>query len=133
MILKDSRRPILSPPLPERDLDPSSIPSQSTSSSPTLAPSSQSNSPLMTPEHLRNNHISLDLNNSLLNTPAALSSETPIEEYLLPKALSTSSVKNPTALLRELRSPTDWLAEILYILRPLIYGTINLADQSSSF
>lgn len=74
----------------------------------------------MTPEHLKNNHVSLD--QSLYSNPALLSSERPVEEYLLPKALSTSSVKSPTALLQELGSPLEWLAEIIFILRPLIYG-----------
>lgn len=125
MILKLTRRPSLSPPLSERDFDPATVESNSVSSSPTLAPSSQPDSPVMTPDHLKNNHISLDCNNSLLNKPASLSSDAPIEEYLLPKALSTSSVKQPTALMRELSSPTDWMAEIVYILRPLIYGTFS--------
>ncbi|KAH8120179.1 peroxisomal membrane protein PEX16 [Phellopilus nigrolimitatus] len=133
VILKITRRPMLSPPLPERDFDTSHIPSQSAASSPTLAPSSQPSSPLMTPDHLKNNHISLDINNSLLNTPAALSSEAPIEEYLLPKALSTTSVKSSSALMRELGSPTDWLAEIIYILRPLVYvGIISKNPKSTN-
>lgn len=45
-----------------------------------------------------------------------------MEELLLPKALSTSSVKTSTALLQELGSPLEWMAEILFVLRPLIYG-----------
>lgn len=133
IILKITRRPLLSPPLPERDFDPTTIELQSASSSPTLAPSSHPDSPLMTPEHLKNNHISLDNPNSFLNKPAALSSDAPVEEYLLPKALSTSSVKEPTTLIRELSSPADWVAEIIYILRPLIYvGVISRNPKSTN-
>ncbi|KAI5121267.1 hypothetical protein M0805_002312 [Coniferiporia weirii] len=133
VLLKITRRPLLSPPLPERDFDPSNVPPQSAASSPTLAPSSQSSSPLMTPEHLKNNHLSLEFGNSLLNTPASLTSETPVEDYLLPKALSTASVKSPTALLRELGSPTDWISEVIYILRPLIYvGIISRSPKSTN-
>lgn len=122
IILKTTRRPLLTPALPERDFDPTSIELQSTTSSPTLAPSSHPDSPLMTPKHLQNNHIAVEPSGSFLNRPAALASDAPVEEYLLPKALTTSSVKSPTALMRELSSPTDWMAEIIYILRPLVYG-----------
>lgn len=122
LILKLTKRPLLTPALPEREYDPASVQMQSGSSSPTLVPSSTSSSPIMTPEHLKNNHVSLDLDNPLLNTPSALNCDTPVEQYLLPKALTTSSVKNPLALMSELSSPTDWLCEFVFILRPLIYG-----------
>ncbi|PAV21941.1 peroxisome membrane [Pyrrhoderma noxium] len=121
LILKLTKRPLLTPALPEREYDPASVQMQSGSSSPTLVPSSTSSSPIMTPEHLKNNHVSLDLDNPLLNTPSALNCDTPVEQYLLPKALTTSSVKNPLTLMSELSSPTDWLCEFVFILRPLIY------------
>lgn len=118
LILKTTRRPSLHPPLPERDIDVSSLDSQPTppSSSP------RADSPISTPDHLKNNHTSVNQTTSLLNKPEALSCETPVEEYLLPKALSIDAVKNPLALIRELSSPIDWMAEIIFILRPLIYG-----------
>lgn len=115
---------MVTPPLPERDFDPSNIPASSATSSPTLAPSSQGSSPPLTPDHLKNNHISLDY--SLYSNPSVLNSEAPVEEFLLPKALSTSSVKTSTALLQELGSPLEWMAEILFVLRPLIYGKPSL-------
>jgi peroxin-16 len=49
-------------------------------------------------------------------------SDTSIEDYLLPKALTTSSVKLSTALVKALTTPQDWLAEVIYIFRPLVYG-----------
>ena len=121
ILLKTTKRPSLYPPLPERDIDIASLDSQPTppSSSP------RSDSPIRTPDHLKNNHISVNQSSSLLNKPEALSCDTPIEEYLLPKALSTDAVKNPLSLMRELSSPIDWMAEIIYILRPLIYGEIH--------
>ena len=129
LILKLTKRPLLTPALPEREYDPASVQMQSGSSSPTLVPSSTSSSPIMTPEHLKNNHVSLDLDNPLLNTPSALNCDTPVEQYLLPKALTTSSVKNPLALMSELSSPTDWLCELVFILRPLIYGMFLACDN----
>lgn len=128
MILKITRRPGISPPLPERDFDPSNVVPPSTSSTPTLAPSSQSSSPSMSPEHLKNNHLPLEVNNSLLTSPPPLTSDTPVEDYLLPKALSVNSVKSPTSIMRPLTSPSDWLSEVLYIMRPLVYGMYTAND-----
>ena len=122
LILKITRRPVLTPPIPEREFDPSTIPLQSASSSPTLAPSSPPRSPLATPEHLKNNHLSLDSTSHYLSKTSALSSEAPVEEILLSKPLFVSSVKTPTSLIRELGSPTDWVPEVIFVLRPLIYG-----------
>lgn len=117
VLLRKTRRPSLLPPLPERDIDASSL-----DSPPVQTSSLRSDSPIGTPDHLKNNHISVNQTSSLLNRPEALSCETPIEDYLLPKALSTEAVKNPLTLMRELSSPKDWIAEVIFILRPLIYG-----------
>lgn len=126
ILLRITRRPLLTMPIPVRDFDPEIIPAHSESSSPTLAPSSPPSSMPSTPEHLKNNHVSLELPHPLLLNPPAPSPynilSTPAEEHLLNKALSPSSVKNPIALMRALRSPVHWLAEGMYILRPLIYG-----------
>jgi len=131
MILRITRRPGICPPLPERDFDPSNIAPPSTSSTPTLAPSSQSSSPSMSPEHLKNNHMPLEVNNSLLTSPPPLTSDTPVEDYLLPKALSVNSVKSPTSIMRPLASASDWLSEVLYIMRPLIYvGAITFGSTA---
>ncbi|KZS96001.1 peroxisomal membrane protein PEX16 [Sistotremastrum niveocremeum HHB9708] len=121
ILLRTSQRPVLSPAIPERDLDPATLPpALSTSSSPTLV-GSPSSSPPSTPEHLKNNHVPLDPVHPLLASPPPLKSAMPVEEYLLPKALNTASVKQPAFLVRPLTSPKDWLAEVLYILRPLFY------------
>jgi hypothetical protein len=47
-----------------------------------------------------------------------------VEDFLLSKALTTSSVKNPTSLVKPLLGPREWIAEGIYIVRPLIYGQI---------
>ncbi|KAH9950387.1 peroxisomal membrane protein PEX16 [Amylocystis lapponica] len=120
VLLRITRRPLLSSPVPEREFDPSSLPPESDTSSPTLAPSSPPSSLPPTPEHLRNNHVALPVH-PLLTPPPPTQSPIPVEEYLLPKALTTSSVKSPTSLLKPLSSPKDWLAEVIYILRPLVY------------
>ncbi|KZT72845.1 peroxisome membrane protein [Daedalea quercina L-15889] len=121
ILLRITKRPVLSPPIPEREFDPSAVPLDAdAASSPTIAPSSPPSSLPATPEHLKNNHEPLPLH-PLLTPPPPTQSPQPVEDFLLPKALSTSSVKAPTALLTPLASPKDWLSEIIYILRPLVY------------
>ena len=129
LILRITRRPVLSTPVPERDFDPATLPPSSENSSPTLAPSSPPSSIPSTPEHLKNNHIPLLPTHPLIVQPPPHADHAPVEEFLLSKALSPNTVKFPTSLLRRLNSPKDWLGEVLYILRPLIYG----AHTSSLF
>lgn len=109
-LLLITRKPLLSPPIPERDFDPASLHLSDTSSE------TPSESPAI-PDHFRNNHASLP--------PHALlspQSENTAEDYLLPKAMATSSVRPSLSLVKPLSSPTDWIAESIYILRPLVYG-----------
>lgn len=75
----------------------------------------------MTPDHLRNNAVPLPPHPLL----ASAQSDTSAEDYLLPKALTTSSVKPSPSLLRPLSGPRDLIAESIYILRPLVYGTFQ--------
>ncbi|KDQ63594.1 hypothetical protein JAAARDRAFT_29616 [Jaapia argillacea MUCL 33604] len=130
LLVRITRRPLLSPPIPERDFDPASITPPSNTSSPTLAPSSAPSSAPSTPEHLRNNHSPLPPH-SLLTPPPPMQSPIPIEDFLLPKALTTSSVKAPTYLVKPLSSPKDWLAEVIYIVRPLVYASLLSSDRES--
>ncbi|KIL70868.1 hypothetical protein M378DRAFT_183437 [Amanita muscaria Koide BX008] len=132
VLLRITRRPLLSPPIPERDLDPASIPPPSNASSPTLAPSSPPLSPPTTPEHLKNNHTALPLHPLFSNALNGRQSDLSAEDYLLPKALTTSSVKPALQLVKVLSSPLDWLSEIIYIARPLVYASLLAADRSSS-
>ncbi|KAI6031857.1 peroxisomal membrane protein PEX16 [Pisolithus microcarpus] len=106
VMLKVTRRPIVSPAIPERDFDPASLPPSSIHSSPTLVPTTPPTSPPATPDHLKNNH-----------------------DYLLPKALTTSAVRPSLQLVAPLASIQDWLAEVIYIIRPLIYVSMLSAHR----
>jgi peroxin-16 len=121
LLLRITRRPLLSPPIPEREFDPTTLPPSSHESSPTLAPSSPPSSPPATPDHLRNNHFPFPPH-SLLTASSHQHVDTSVQDYLLPKAMTTSSVKSPMSLVQTLSSPQEWLGEIVYILRPLVYG-----------
>lgn len=121
-LLKITTRPLLSPPIPERDIDPASLPPTSTHTSPTLAPTSPSSSPPPTPDHLKNNRTPLQPNALMLTPPPPARSDTSVEDYLLPKALTTSSVKPSLLLMKPLSSPLEWLSECIYIMRPWLYG-----------
>lgn len=122
MLLKLTHRPLVYPPLPERDFDPTTLPSLSNTTSPTLAPSSPQLSPPMTPDHLRNNLVPLPPHPLLTSAQADMSAE----DFLLPKALTTSAVKPSLSLVRPLSSPREWIGETIYVLRPLVYGTYCL-------
>ena len=115
------RQLTLSTSRPVIEFDPENIPAGSETSSPTLAATSPPSSAPATPEHLKNNHVALPLH-PLLTPPPPTQSPIPVEDYLLPKALTTSSVKAPTSLVKPLANPKEWLAEVIYVLRPLVYG-----------
>ncbi|KAK7064259.1 peroxisomal membrane protein PEX16 [Favolaschia claudopus] len=85
--------PLLSPPIPEREFDPSTLPAPTDTPSPTISSA---------------------------------------EDYLLPKALTPSSVKPSHSLLTPLSSYRDWVAEILYIIRPLVYVSLLVSDNRRS-
>ncbi|KAG5647953.1 hypothetical protein DXG03_006987 [Asterophora parasitica] len=127
ILLRVNRKPLLSPPIPERDFDPMSLPPSSNASSPTLAPSSPAPSLPATPDHLRNNHMPLP-QHSLISNP----SESSVEQFLLPKAMTTSSVKPSLSLVKTLSSPQDWVAESIHILRPLVYVSLLVSDRRSN-
>ena len=59
--------------------------------------------------------------NPLLLSPTDGSPARSIEDYLASKTLTISSVRAPTELIRPLLNPRDWLSEILWILKPLLY------------
>jgi len=129
MLLRITRRPLISPPIPERDIDPTTLP-PSNETSPTLAPSSPPSSPPVTPDHLKNNRVSLP--HHPVAVPPPPRSDVSIEEYLLPKALTTASVKPPLTLVRSFSSPQEWISEVVYILRPLVYATMLFSDRKSN-
>ncbi|KAF8168141.1 peroxisomal membrane protein PEX16 [Crassisporium funariophilum] len=127
LLLNITRQPLISPPIPEREFDPTTLPPSSNASSPTLAPSSPQLSPPVTPDHLRNNLVPLPPHPLL----SSAQSDTSPEDFLLPKSLTTSSVKPSLSLVRSLSGPRDWLAETIYVLRPLVYASLLVADRKS--
>ncbi|KAK7059012.1 hypothetical protein VNI00_001636 [Paramarasmius palmivorus] len=127
-LLRITKRPLLNPPIPEREIDPTTLPPESSNTS--IEPEDSSSSP-KTPEHLKNNRVPLPPH-PLLTTPSPPHrGDSLAEDYLLPKALSTSAVKSPIALVRPLSSSREWLAELLYTLRPLVYATMLAYDRRS--
>ncbi|KAJ7630902.1 peroxisomal membrane protein PEX16 [Roridomyces roridus] len=130
ILLRITRRPLLSPPIPERDFDPSALTEYSDPPSPVVAPSSHSSSPAATPAHLQNNRVPLPPHPLLTSPPS--SEETSVEDYLLSKALTTTAVRPSHSLLKSFSSYRDWLAEILYIIRPLVYVSLLVSDDRRS-
>jgi peroxin-16 len=123
-LLRITRRPLVSPPIPERELDLATLPPANGIQAGSTTPQTASSSPPATPPHLQNNHVPLPLHPLL--APGVASDVSP-EQYLLSKALSPSSRKGSSVLLNQLISPQDWLSESVYIVRPLIYGGLKFA------
>ncbi|KZW02578.1 peroxisome membrane protein [Exidia glandulosa HHB12029] len=127
ILLKVTRRPLLLPPIPERELDPSALPPSPAEEA--LQPHASSDE---TPAHLLNNHVAFDEPNPML-TAAHSKKSAAVDDYLLPRALSPASVKPPVHLMRQLSSPKEWLAEYVHILRPLVYAVLLAqSDKTSS-
>ncbi|TFK77135.1 peroxisome membrane protein [Pluteus cervinus] len=104
MLLRITKRPLVHPPLPEREFDPSTLPDLD----------SERTSP-----------------HPLFNKSSPSSADSPVEDYLLPKALSTSNVRPPVTLISPLASPQDWVSEVLYTLRPLVYCVLYASDRNT--
>lgn len=119
-LLNLTRRPLVSPLLPERDFDPTSLPSPDEVQSRAQEPVTHLPSPLATPDHLKNNTVPLSPHELLSVTTRRI--DTAAEDYLLPKALTPASVKPSLSLIPTLSGPRDWAAEVIYVLRPLVYG-----------
>lgn len=102
-------RPLLSPPLPEREVDPS-----------TLEDNSSNNSGIESPPSERSEETQWTMPRTGLSLPT-LPSSGDISSYLLSKVLTADDVKPPKALLHRVGGLGE-AAEILYILRPVIYA-----------
>lgn len=93
--------------------------------SPPVAEPSGSSSFSSTPEHLKDNHITPRHPSSTSRLPISTHLPTFLEDLFSSKALTTSSVKTPTSLVRPLSSSAQWISEVACILRPLVYGAIS--------
>lgn len=103
-------RPLLSPPLPQREIDPSS-----------LEESSASTDGMDTPPSERSVEAeNWTMPRTGLSMPS-LPDSSDISSYLLSKVLTADDIKPPKALLHRVNGKGE-LAEALYILRPVIYA-----------
>jgi peroxin-16 len=100
--LTDSR-PLLTPPLPEREIDPASLDEGT----------SDLESPPPEPSSWKMPRTGLEL--------PSLPNSGRVSQYLLSKVLTAEDVKPPAQLLHRIRG-TGYLAEVLYIIRPVVYA-----------
>jgi peroxin-16 len=103
-------RPLLTPPLPQREIDPSS-----------LEDTSASADGMDTPPNERSVEAeNWTMPRTGLSMPS-LPDSSDISNYLLSKVLTADDIKPPKALLHRVNGKGE-LAEALYILRPVIYA-----------
>ena len=102
-------RPLLSPPLPEREIDPSSLEEKEPSGDDTVTPPS---------ERTDDAHWTMPRTGLALPT---LPESSDISSYLLSKVMTADDVKPPKALLHRVTGKGE-MAEILYIIRPVLYA-----------
>jgi peroxin-16 len=104
-------RPLLSPPLPEREVDPSSIEENTSSSESSESPPSENSS---------SDDAGWTMPRTGLAMPT-LPDSSDITNYLLSKVLTADDIKPPKALLHRVTGKGE-LAECMYILRPVVYA-----------
>lgn len=104
-------RPLLSPPLPQREVDPSSLEDHSASADGMDTPPS---------ERSASEAENWMMPRTGLSMPS-LPDPSDISNYLLSKVLTADDIKPPKALLHRVSGKGE-LAEALYILRPVIYA-----------
>ncbi|KAF2097400.1 peroxisomal membrane protein pex16 [Rhizodiscina lignyota] len=109
-------RPLLSPPLPQREVDPSTLEESSNSSSVSL----DGEPVIETPPSERSDDAHWTMPRTGLSMPS-LPDSSDISSYLLSKVLTADDIKPPKALLHRVTGKGE-LAEIMYILRPVIYA-----------
>ena len=107
-------RPLLSPPLPEREVDPSSLDEPSTS------PAVGADRGVDSPPSERSDDAKWTMPRTGLSLPN-LPDSSDISSYLLSKVLTADDVKPPKALLHCVTGKGE-IAEWMYILRPVIFA-----------
>ncbi|KAH7392912.1 peroxisomal membrane protein pex16 [Pyrenochaeta sp. MPI-SDFR-AT-0127] len=103
-------RPLLSPPLPQREIDPSSLEDSSASADGMDTPPSERS---VEAENWTMPRTGLSM--------PSLPDSSDISSYLLSKVLTADDIKPPKALLHRVSGKGE-LAEALYILRPVVYA-----------
>ncbi|PVI01994.1 peroxisomal membrane protein pex16 [Periconia macrospinosa] len=103
-------RPLVSPPLPQREVDPSSLEDSSASANGMDTPPSEQ---LVEEENWKMPRTGLSM--------PSLPDSSDISSYLLSKVLTADDIKPPKALLHRVSGKGE-IAEVLYILRPVVYA-----------
>ncbi|KAJ5216464.1 Peroxisome membrane protein Pex16 [Penicillium cinerascens] len=104
-------RPLVSPPLPEREVDPRS----------TEEEEDQSDwNGMQTPVSERSSDLSWTMPRTGLSLPS-LPDVNDVSNYLISKVLTADDIKPPKTLLHRVTGQGQ-LAEVLYILRPVVYA-----------
>jgi peroxin-16 len=119
-------RPLLTPPLPEREIDPATLDEGSGSSGVSSCASSDTGSPPPEPASWKMPRTGLEL--------PSLPDSGKISQYLLSKVLTAEDVKPPAQLLHRVKG-TGYVAEVLYIIRPVVYAMAmkRFADDRKSW
>lgn len=105
-------RPLLSPPLPQREVDPSTLEDKDNNLDGMQTPPSERSE--------RSEETQWTMPRTGLSLPALPSSDD-ISSYLLSKVLTADDIKPPKQLLHRVTGMGE-MAEVMYILRPVIYA-----------
>lgn len=111
-------RPLVSPPLPERETDPR--PAEAEDVDEEQPNGTIESTPTPTPSEGSSADLSWTMPRTGLSLPN-LPDADDISNYLISKVLTADDIKPPKSLLHRV-SGTGQLAEVLYILRPLLYA-----------
>ena len=104
-------RPLVNPPLPEREVDPRTV----------VQEEDQSDwNGMQTPTSERSSDLSWTMPRTGLSLPS-LPDVNDVSNYLISKVLTADDIKPPKTLLHRVTGQGQ-LAEILYILRPVVYA-----------
>ncbi|KAJ5619582.1 Peroxisome membrane protein Pex16 [Penicillium lagena] len=103
-------RPLVSPPLPDREVDPRSTEEEDQSDW----------NGMQTPVSERSSDLSWTMPRTGLSLPSLPDVED-VSNYLISKVLTADDIKSPSALLHRVTGQGQ-LAEVLYILRPVVYA-----------
>ena len=104
-------RPLVSPPLPEREVDPRSADGEEEESD---------WNGMQSPVSERSSDLSWTMPRTKMSLPS-LPDVNDVSNYLISKVLTADDIKPPNALLNRATGQGQ-LAEVLYILRPVIYA-----------
>jgi peroxin-16 len=111
-------RPLLSPPLPEREVDPSKLEEKASETTPSIF--DEVDIPLPGETSSTSDDASWTMPRTGLSLPS-LPDSSDISSYLLSKVMTADDVKPPKALLHRVTGMGE-LAEMMYIIRPVIYA-----------